>query len=156
MEKYYLIKNLYKNKKAQAWGLDLVIASVIFLIGIIILYVYAINYSSQTKNSLDEMLYDGNLASGLILSENDFGILSNGKVNQTKLDDFYNSDYQTKKNQIGLKYDFYFVMDDLEVNGNPLNYIGKSNISEIENLIQVTRLTIYKNKPIKFDIFVWR
>src|SRR3989344_2746537 len=103
MEKYYLIKNLCKNKKAQAWCLDLVIASVIFLIGIIILYVYAINYSSQTK-----------------------------------------------KNQLGLKYDFYFVMDDLEANGNPVGYMGKSNTSEIENLIQVTRLTIYKNKPVKF------
>ena len=57
------------TKKAQVWSLDLIIASVIFSIGIIILYIYAINYSPETKNQLNELLYEGNLASKLILSD---------------------------------------------------------------------------------------
>ena len=65
---------LIKNKRAQAWSLDLVIASIIFIIGIIVLYVYAINYSSQAKDQLDELFYEGNLASELILSEKEQGI----------------------------------------------------------------------------------
>ena len=75
---YILIKN--KNKGGQAWSLDIVIASIIFIIGIISLYVYAINYSSQTKNQLDEFFYEGELASKLILSEKETGILSDGKM----------------------------------------------------------------------------
>ncbi|PIN92223.1 hypothetical protein COU55_02100 [Candidatus Pacearchaeota archaeon CG10_big_fil_rev_8_21_14_0_10_31_59] len=146
---------LIKNKNGQAWSLDLIIAGVIFLIGIVILFYYAINYSSQSKNQLDELLYEGNLASELILSEEESGILSNGIVNQTKLDFFANLNDTSKRNLIGIKDNFYFVMDNLEINGEPANYVGIINSSETENLIQTTRLTIYKNKPIKFELFAW-
>jgi hypothetical protein len=153
MEQFTLIKP--KAKKAQAWSLDLIVASVIFTAGIIILYVYAINYSSQTKNQLDGLFYEGNSASQLILSENDAGILSAGKINQTKLDEFYNYDYQTKKNKLGITNDFYFTFTGLEINGVPEDYVGKINNTAIENLIQVTRITLYENKPTKFQIFIW-
>ena len=143
------------TKKAQVWSLDLIVACIIFLIGILILYIYAINYTPETKNRLDELFYEGNLASKLILSENDYGILSENKINQTKLDDFYNADYQTKRKQLGLSNNFYFTFDGLEINEIPENYVGMINPSGVENLIKITRLSIYKNKPIKFQLFVW-
>jgi len=143
------------TKKAQVWSLDLIIASVIFSIGIIILYIYAINYSPETKNQLNELFYEGNLASKLILSDSDIGILSDNKINQDKLNDFNNFDYQTKKNQIGLINNFYFTFEGLEINGNPASYVGIINPPEVKNLIKITRLSIYKNKPIKFQLFVW-
>lgn len=131
------------NKKAQVWSFDLIIAGVIFLIGIIILFLYAINYTSQTKNELDELFYEGNLASELILSEEDFGILSDGKVNSTKLAAF---DCSVKKNEMSLKDNFYFILDGnsyCDVPANP------------ENSIKVTRITIYNNKPSKFELLVY-
>jgi hypothetical protein len=149
-------KKFLKNKRAQVWSLDLLIAGIIFLVGIVVLYNYAINYSSQSKGNLDELFYEGNLASGLILSGEDFGILSNGIVNQTKLETFYNLDNSTKKSVLGVKYNFYFAMDELEINGTPRNYVGMMNSSQVENLIQITRLTVYKNKPIKFQLFAWK
>lgn len=153
MEKSILIKP--KTKKAQAWSLDLIVASVIFSVGIIILYVYAINYSSQTKNQLDGLFYEGNLVSQLILSEKDYGILSEGKINQTKLNEFSNYDYPTKKNKLGITNDFYFTFSGMEINGTSENYVGKINDTSIENLVQVTRITLYKNKPVKFQVFIW-
>lgn len=151
MEQFFLIK----NKRGQVWSLDLIIASVIFVSAIVILYVYAINYSSQTKNQLDELIYEGNLASQLILSDKNFGILSDGKINQTKLEEFYNFDYQTQKSKFGLVNDFYFTIDGLEINGSSVDYIGRTNSTEIESLMKVTRLAVYKNSPTKFELFVW-
>jgi len=150
------VLNSVRNKRAQVWGLDLVVASIIFLVGIILLYVYAINYYPQARGQLDELYYDGDLASQLILSEENFSIVSDGKINQTKLNNFYNINYDTKKSLLGVTNNFYFIVEGLEVEGNPVNYVGKINDTEIESLVGVTRLTIYKNKPIKFQIFIWR
>jgi len=144
-----------KNKKSQAWSLDLIVAVIIFMFGMIILYLYAINYSSQSRNQLDELFYEGSLAAKLILSEEVFGILSDGKINQTKLEDFYNLSYETQKTTLGLNNDFYFTFTGLEINETPVDYVGKINNTETENLIQITRLTVYKNTPIKFNIFSW-
>lgn len=156
----YLLTNkksvkFLSSKKAQAWGLDLAVAIVIFLAGVLILYVYAINYTSQSQETLEEMKYESNLASQLILSEDDFGILTDGKVNQTKLDNFHDN-YESIKNTFGLRRDFYFVMENLTIDGAyPAPYAGKINSGEVSDLIQTTRITIYKNKPIKFEIFIW-
>ena len=127
-----------------------------FLGGIILLYLYAINYYPQSRVQLDELYYDGDLASQLILSEENFSIVSNGKINQTKLDNFYNINYNTKKSLLGVSNNFYFIVEGLEVEGNPVSYVGKLNDTEIGSLVKVTRLTIYKDKPIKFQIFIWR
>ena len=131
------------NRRGQVWSFDLIVASVIFLIGIIVLFLYAINYSSQTKNQLDELFYDGNLASELILSEEDFGILSDDKIDPSKLAAF---DCRTKKSEMALKYDFYFNLDGNDYCDIPTNP---------EDLVKVTRITIYNDKPAKFEILVY-
>jgi len=131
------------NTKGQVWSLDLIVASVIFLIGIIILFLYAINYSSQTKNQMDELFYDGNLASELILSEEDFGILTGNKVNSSKLAVF---DCKVKKSEMSLKYDFYFKLGENSYCDIP---------TDTENLVKVTRITIYNDKPTKLELFVY-
>jgi len=131
------------------------IAGVIFLIGIVILYNYAINYSTQSKNNLDELLYEGNLASGLLLSEENFGIIANGKINQTKLETFNSLTTAEKKNSLGVRNNFYFTIENLEINGNPQTYVGAMNTTQIDNLIRITRISVYKNKPTKFQLFAW-
>ena len=153
MEAFTSIKNK-RSKKGQTWSLDLVIASIIFLSGIVMLYIYAINYTSQSKGKLDELFYEGNLASELILSGDDFGILTDNSVNQTKLDDFY-SNYAQKKALIGVKRDFYFILQNLTIGGNIKDYVGVMNSTNTNSLIQVTRITIYKNKPTRFNLYLW-
>jgi hypothetical protein len=150
MEQFILIK----NKKAQIWGLDLIIASIIFLTGIIILFYYAINILPQSKNQLDEFFYEGNLASDLILSEDQYGILSESKVNQTKLESFNSWPNSTKKNLLGVTNNFYFTMEGMNVSNN--YYIGMINTSDTDTLVKVTRITIYNDRPTKFELYVWR
>lgn len=133
-----------KNKRAQAWSLDLVIASVIFLIGVIVLYVYAINYTSQSSNNLDELFYEGNLASHFILSDDAWGILTDGKIDQDKLDAF---DCSTKKQEMSLTKNFYFILDDTD--------ISCTVPTDPENIVKITRITIFNNKPTKFELFTY-
>ena len=75
---------LINQKKAQIWSIDLVAACVIFIIGIIVLYIYSINYLNQAQDSLDNLLHDGNVAAELLLREEYPGILTDNKINQTK------------------------------------------------------------------------
>jgi len=145
-----------KYNRGQIWSLDLLIAMVIFLIGITTLFYYAFNYSSQSKNQLNEFFYEGELASNLILSEENFGILSNGIVNQTKLNNFDGLDNKTKKNLLGVQNNFYFVMEGLEINDIEKSYVGIINTTQIDNIIKITRIAVYKNKPVKFELFVWK
>jgi hypothetical protein len=143
-----------KNKRAQTWSFDLVIASVIFISGIVILYVYAVNYSSQSKNKLDELFYEGNLAADLILSEGEFGILNENQVNQSKLDEVY-LNYSGLKNFVGSRNHFYFTIQNLTIQGNPESHVGLAGPGEVENLVQVTRIVLYKNKPSKFNLYLY-
>ena len=129
-------------------------ATLIFIIAIIILFFYAINFLSKSDEKLEEIFYEGNLASSLVLSDDEVGILTGDRVDQAKLDSFANS-YDTKKADIGVIRDFYFTMDYLEVNGDSAAYVGKMNVTQTENLIQITRITTYKNKPVKFQLYVW-
>ncbi|MBS3085589.1 hypothetical protein J4225_02790 [Candidatus Pacearchaeota archaeon] len=145
-----------RSKKAQAWSLDVVVAIVIFMAGVIILYVYAINYVNQGGQQLDDLLYQGNTAAELLLGDDELGLVSNGKINQDKLNDFYASDYKLKKMRLGVKDDFYFILQNLEVNGTLVGYAGLMNSTAVKNSIKVSRFSVYKNKPIKFQIYVWR
>lgn len=155
MELFSSTNKKRQDKRGQGWSLDLTIAIVIFIAGVIILYFYAINYSSQNQKDLEEMNYEATVASELILSEDENGILTDNTVNQTKLDNFA-LNYNSRKNEMGIIRNFYFNMTGLEgQNGNPISHIGNYNANP-DNLIKVTRVTVYKNKPVRFDLYVWQ
>ena len=44
--------------KAQAWGFDLMIATALFLGGIIMFYIYSINYPAEGKKSFEDLYYE--------------------------------------------------------------------------------------------------
>jgi FlaG/FlaF family flagellin (archaellin) len=112
------------NKKSQVWGFDLMIALTIFLVGVVAAYIYAINFLNESDETLSTLFYEGNSAYSLILSsgtpenwnQEDVeipGILSGGKINQTKLDEFYDlsktsEGYTSIKRLLGVEDEFYF------------------------------------------------
>src|SRR3989344_7760844 len=88
------------NKTGQAWSLDLVIAITIFIIGLIGIYVYALNLSYNSEERLSLIRSEAELVSSVILSEGypenwtidnveAPGIISEDKINQTKLEKLY-------------------------------------------------------------------
>ncbi|MFA4953669.1 MAG: hypothetical protein WC584_05585 [Candidatus Pacearchaeota archaeon] len=144
----------FYDKQGQVWSLDVIVGITIFMAAMVILFFYAMNYTNQSEINMEDLSYQGNIASEFILSEQ-HGILTSNKINQTKLDSFYYSDYGAKKSELGVKDNFYFTLTDLEINGTFVDYVGKMNETDVKNVIQVTRFTIYKNKPVQFNIFIW-
>jgi len=162
-----------KNKKSQAWEIDLVIAVSIFLIGVLVFFIYSINQSVESLEKLDIIFYKGKNVMDNILSEGypkdwnkdnviRIGILDNGKINETKLERFYNltqENYFRTKIIFNTEYDYYFFFKNLTIGSSAVEGIGKpnTNLSNInaENLVKISRVTIYKNEPKQVYLYVW-
>lgn len=162
------------NVKAQAWGIDLMIAIMIFSMGIIVFYIYSINSPGEQKENFQELSYQGENIAKVILSEGypldwnsqnviEIGILSNNKINDTKLERFYDlsqSDYNKTKEIFNTRYDYYFFFDNnMTFNSSEVRGIGKpgtdpANINAI-NLIKKTKVVIYKDKPATAYLYIW-
>jgi len=151
-------------KKAQAWGIDLIIATMIFSIGIVVFFVYSLNSPSDVKDKFQILTYEGENIINSILSNGEpdnwnennvqkIGILNNGKINETKLNRFYHlseNDYQKTREIFNTKYDYSFIIEGYEI-----SYIGKEVNLNALNLIKITRFIIYKNKPATAYIYIW-
>jgi hypothetical protein len=174
--------NKKNNKKSQSWGMDLAIASVIFSFGIILLYVYSMNNPNEAKANIEDLSYNGEGISNIILSEGypkdwdisnvvRIGILdNNSKINQTKLNRFYNltvDNYEKTRVLFNTRYDYIFCFFNYTMminstTASPTNCAGKpgkspSNINGAgtENLFKVTRFVIYNNTPVTANVYVW-
>lgn len=143
------------NKKAQIWSLDLLVAFIIFTIGIITIYFFAINYIQGSPTELKELFFEGEFASSTLLSDENTGILVDGKINQAKLDAFDALSDQEKKARLGLSNNFYFTIPGLKIGGIEVATVGILNTTEIENQVQTIRITIYENKPVKMSVISW-
>lgn len=158
----------FTSTKGQIWGIDLMIAMTIFLFGIILVYVYAINFNNNSEDILRELNAEAILVSSLILSEGNPeswnidnveipGILSSNRLNQTKLEDFYSlsqNNYPNLKKMLGAKNDFYFSFDGLVVGGELIGGVGKFP-DDSSNLIKIERIIVSDNKPVKFTLYIW-
>ncbi len=156
------------NAKAQAWGFDLFIAAIIFVGGIIFFYLYTLNASSD-QEALPELIAEADMLATILLSEgvpptwntttlSQIGLLTNNKINETKLESFYNlsiQDYKKTKAITRLRYDYYITFSEqITINGQQLNGIGLTPNTP-NHLAKLSRLTIYKNKPISITVEVW-
>ena len=83
-------------KHAQIWSLDLLVASAIFVLGLVFFYLYTLNYARESDDMLSFMRYDAERITDALLSagyplnwsEDNvilLGISSNQAVNETKL-----------------------------------------------------------------------
>jgi hypothetical protein len=172
---------MINNKMGQAWGIDMIVAFMIFLIGILIFFVYSVNYSGEAKESLDSLSHDGEIVLNNILSEGypanwdpannskypiKIGILSENKINETKLERFYDlaktdTNYSETKRIFNINYDYYFFMrENMTIGLDRVTGIGKPGVTNLNNidssnLIKLTRFTVYKEKPTTVYLYIW-
>lgn len=158
------------QKRAQAWGIDLIVASIIFVLGIVLFYIYSLNLTNDTASTLDNLEYNARTVSDSLLttgspnnwnetSVSRIGILSDQKINQTKLERFYNltqSDYNRTKNIFNTPYDYYIVLaqGSFIIENSTVEGLGLQP-SDPENLIKINRATIYNNRPVTIYIQIW-
>ncbi|OIO76009.1 MAG: hypothetical protein AUJ85_01510 [Elusimicrobia bacterium CG1_02_37_114] len=156
-------------KRGQAWGFDLMIASIIFISGILIFYLYSLNASTETDEKLEALFYQGSLIADNLISEGypldwtedtvtKIGLLSNNRINETKLERFYylsEQDYGKTKTLLKTRYNYYITFSDqITIQGEVIDKIGQQTKNP-KNLIKISRLTIYKEKPVEVHIFLW-
>jgi hypothetical protein len=159
------------QKRGQAWGFDLMIAATIFLIGIVLFYFYSLNYPSEAKDTLESLFYEGNLIADSLLTEGfpvdwdvtnvqRIGLLSNGQINDTKLDRLYllvstSDGYDLTKALFNIKQEYYFNMSiPMSISGEIVEIIGFKD-EENQNLLKITRLTTYQDKLVTLDVYIW-
>lgn len=158
-----------RGKQSQAWGIDMAVAVVIFSIGIIVFYFYALNSQNEAAENFEKLGYDGKIIVSSILSEGypadwgleevvTIGILSENKINETKLERFYSlstDNYGKTKALFNTRYNYYFFLTEKMILGSgEVEGIGKEPTNP-ENLVKITRFTIYKNKPVTAYLYVW-
>lgn len=155
------------EKKAQVWGMDLMFSIIIFVLAIFITIMYFIN--SYSNNTIGEIDYYAELISNKIISEG-FpvnwnpsnvaipGIMSNNKINNTKLEYFYYlslNDYNRVKSLLGTRYNFYLNFSEpVIINGTSITEIGR-NSNDSQNLVRITRFVAYTNNPITINFYIW-
>ena len=157
------------NKKAQAWGFDLMIASVIFTGAIVTFFIFSLNTPSESNEIILSLERQGDLVANSLLSEGYppnwnsqdvavIGLLTDNKINESKLSSFYDlsiSNYQKTKSLFGISSNYLINLSEpIEINYNVIAGIGETPENP-ENLLKISRITIYKNKPVTLEIQIW-
>lgn len=164
------------RKKAQAWGFDLMVAVVIFLSGIIIFYIYSLNAPGQGKETIENLFFDGNFITDSLLSAgspNDWsesnvisiGITDNNRINESKLETLYDfanpssnpNGYQVTKSLFNTRFEYFFNFTEtpITINDATVQGVGSYFSQTPKNLIKIQRITIYQNKPVTLDLYIW-
>ena len=80
------------------------------------------------------------------------------KINDTKLLRFHglaNSDYERTKNLLNTKYDYYFFLEkNMTTIAANVGGIGKKPM-DAENLVKISRFTVYEEKPITAYLYIY-
>lgn len=159
--------NLLKSNRSQAWGLDITVATVIFIVGLVTVYLYSINLSAEAREALDDLHYSGNIIASTLLLEGTpsdwqsspedvtlFGLTDEGKINDDKLENF---SYMIKNQQNFVKgklntgYNFCISI----AGWGEKCTLGDSHPMSANNLVRIERFVAYKNKPAKMELFIW-
>lgn len=168
------------SKRAQVWYLDLFLGIIIFVFAITLFFKSEVNISQQDDLDLYDIRSESRIVSQTLLSQGipdnwtildvrEIGITSGDyHVSQEKLDDFLNlakNNYSLTKTLLRTKYDYYIFFVDqnrsMKVSASDEG-IGKQGYNstiiedmESNNLVKVTRIVIYRSKPVKMVLYLW-
>ena len=104
-------------KKAQTWSLDVMIAVGIFIV-VVITFFYIIDQTSKTSKT-EELTTEGETIPDILISSETGENLSavvEKKVNEEKIMELANKNYDDLKKELGIKGDFYIHFEDEDGN----------------------------------------
>jgi hypothetical protein len=169
-----MVKSRLMSKRAQIWGIDLVVAVVIFNVALLSFYVFTLNQSSDEKEKFESLSYHGRGITESILSDGypsdwnplnvvEIGILSENKINETKLETFYNfaqTKYSLTRMVFNTPYHYYFFLDvNMTFSSGSVDGIGRPGVDrysvEAKNLIKIERVSVYQGRPVSAFLYIW-
>ncbi|MFH1209521.1 MAG: hypothetical protein V1663_01915 [archaeon] len=162
------------STKSQLWSIDFLLGMFIFILSIIFLYNYIIN---TPINSDSTIISESYIISSSLLSKgypidwtlnnvSKIGIVSDKRINSTKLEYLSEMDYSETKSKLNIFNDYYIFF--LDKNNqlyliNNITGIGKPNVNSTnlkqvenpKNIVRVDRITIHNSTIIKMVIYTW-
>jgi len=133
-----------------------------------------LNDPNESKEILENLFYDGKIVTNTLLSGGSpedwtednvikIGILSDNKINQTKLEYFYNltqTNYNNTKILFNTRYDYlFFLSENMTLGSEEIEYIGKNVLDkdnvDTYNLVKITRFTSYNGRPVTSYLYIW-
>lgn len=151
------------KKKAQAWYVDYIISFLIFMIAIFIF----LNYYNPTQKE-NNLIFQSEILSDTFLSEGipynwyeeeiiKIGLITNGSIDQKKLNQLNSIDYNEAIKYIPITSNFivsiYNSSEEIFSYGYPeYNMSSKINSKEI---VTLKRIVIYNGKLINLEVKVW-
>ena len=156
------------NRKAQVWYTDFIVSVLIFMIAIVIYFEYVNNLSKEEESNLEEMVMQAKAVSNNLMSEgypfnwteNDvdiIGIVDNKRINQQKIEQFYNMNHSIAKIKFGEIQNYYFYLegqDGQKIDVSGKEYAGREPINPTK-LVKINRITIYNSNIVKAVVQVW-
>jgi len=122
-----------KKQKSQAWSMDIMLATIIF-VGTIFFFFLVLNNTQDSK--MEELKRDSaQITDSLFSKDNSLGILDDDEVNESKLEDLLRQNYTELKQQIGVKNDFCIYLEDEDGN---IIFINSSFTGVGSDLINVS------------------
>ncbi|MEM2121400.1 MAG: hypothetical protein QXU20_01940 [Candidatus Woesearchaeota archaeon] len=163
-------KRKIKNKRAQAFLLDIIVGILFFTTALMFYFKYSQNINTQNQE-YELMMLDANYISNNLLSDGSpnnweeiplenlskeiiFGI-TNRKyfLNETKisyLETITNNNYSLVKQSFETPYDFYIIIEKKDSNIT----FGK-NYANAKTLVKTTRFLFYNGSIIKMHLYVF-
>ena len=157
------------GKRGQAWGFDSMMAAAIFITGALVFYFFALNYGASNNQKVEEIVHDATAVGDNILSEGiptnwnatsvtKIGILTNNKINNTKLELLYNLsiyDYNGTRFKFNTRFNYFInLSDQIVINSQPINGIGIYP-SNATNTFRINHFTVYNEKPVTLYVILW-
>lgn len=158
------------NKKAQVWYADFTIGLLLFLVVTVIYFQYTTNLSNQQETSLREMVLELKSVSSSLISpgypdgwsESDverIGLTDgNYRLNQTKLEQFYDIDHIDMLNKFNTRFNFYMELRDRSGNVIPID--GKDGAgleaTDASSKVMMNRFVIYNSSMVKMVMYLWQ
>lgn len=159
------------STKAQVWYIDFIIATLIFIIALIIYFTYTTNASQEDSNLLQDLTSDAKMVSNSLVSEGyptdwnnetvkRIGLTNNDqRLDDEKLRNFINLNYSNSKKLLATVYDYFVFFQDFD--NKVLNLSGscgtghpqvRANVSNNECIINMSNVSI--QHLVKVDRFL--
>lgn len=158
---------MIRNKRAQAWYIDFIIAIVIFFVALTTYFIYLPNISNQELTDLNEVYLDARIAVNSLMTsglptnwENSsiikIGLVDDGyELNENKVARFRNIDYNRAKNLLGIRSEFaVFFLNNMGslMNINEIYFVGNQQVDYTTNKNNLSMAYYYNGKR-TFDLY---
>jgi hypothetical protein len=158
-------------RKGQAWGFDLIVGLMIFLVGMILFFLYVLNVSNESEEVFSNMNFEGKIVGDSLLSDGFpenweaddvimIGIMTDGKLNETKLLRFYDmtltdQDYEKTRRLFNILNNYYIYFEEtINADGTDIDGIGRQEVDP-KNLVRISRVIVHEGKIKNLNIHIW-